>query len=84
MQSEIVKPAALRDGQSYPAALHAAASKPAALSDGKSSPPMSALPSAARTAFTAGKLFIFNNSPVRAAADAMWCREEEAPPALAA
>jgi hypothetical protein len=42
------------------------------------------LPSAAITAFTAGKLFIFNNSPVTAAADAMWSREEEAPPALAA
>jgi hypothetical protein len=79
-----VKPAALNDGKSYPAALQAAASKPAALSDGTSSPPTSALPSAAITEFTAGKLFIFNNSPVRAAADAMWWREEEAPPALAA
>jgi hypothetical protein len=82
--SEYVKPAALRSEQLHPAALQAAASKPAALSDGTSSPPISALPSAAITAFTAGKLFIFNNSLVKAAADAMWCREEEAPPALAA
>ena len=77
-------PADCKDLGSKPAALKSDKVKPAALSDGKSSPPTSALPSAAITAFTAGKLFILNNSAVRATTDAMWCREEEAPPALAA
>ena len=78
------QPAALKAAASKPAALKSDKVKPAALSDGTSSPPTSALPSAAITAFTAGKLFILNNSAVRATTDAMWCREEEAPPALAA
>jgi hypothetical protein len=78
------KPAALRDRRPKPAAVKAAAPNPAALSDGTSSPPTSDLPSAAKTAFIAGKLCIINNSAVRAAADAMWSREEEASPALAA
>ena len=52
----------------------------------RSTPQNRRSPSASTTALIAGSLFIFNNSPVRAAADAMWCREEEeeAPPALAA
>jgi hypothetical protein len=80
----------LRSDQQNPAALKAAASNPASLSDGKSKPAafkhgsLMLTPSASSTALIAGSLFIFNNSPVRATADAMWSKEEEAPPALAA
>ena len=76
-------PAVLTSAQLHPAAAQAAASNPAAFSDVTSSPFTAALPSAARTAFTADKFCMPNKSRVRANADAMSCSGEEAP-ALAA
>ena len=76
-------PAVFTSAQLHPAAAQAAASNPAAFSDVTSSPFTAALPSAARTAFTADKFCMPNKSRVRATADAMSCSGEEAP-ALAA
>ncbi len=83
LASAAVNPAVFTSAQLHPAAEQAAASNPAAFSDVASSPFTAALPSAARTAFTADKFCMPAKSRVRAAADAMSCGGEEAP-ALAA
>ncbi len=82
LASAAVNPAVVISAQLQPTAAQAAASNPAAFSDVASSPFTAALPSAARTAFTADKFFMFNKSRVRATADAMSCSGEA--PALAA
>ncbi len=83
LNSATVNPAVFTSAQLHPAAAQAAASNPAAFSDVASSPFTAALPSAARTAFTADKFCMPDKSRVRATADAMSCSGKEVP-ALAA
>ena len=90
LTSAAVNPAALMSAQLQPAAMKAATSNSADLRDSRPNPAackhgwFHEMPRADSTALIADTLFIFNKFGVTAAADAMWSREEEAPPALAA